>query len=178
MSRNVVLGITGSIAAYKACDLVRRLQDRGCTVRVVMSACACSFVTPLTFEALSGQAVASGLFGRGTDWEMAHIALAQWADVYVIAPATANVIGKISHGIADDLVSCTAMTVKVPVLIAPAMNTGMFTNKIVQDNMARLKKRGVTFVPPKSGKLACGDTGNGALADIDTIVKAVDALLK
>jgi len=178
MSRHVVLGVTGSIAAYKACDVVRRLQDKGCTVRVVMSACACHFVMPLTFETLSGHAVASEMFDRGTDWEMAHIALAKWADVYVIAPATANVIGKLAAGMADDMVTCTALTVKVPVLIAPAMNTGMFTNGTVQDNIAKLKKQGVKVIAPKSGKLACGDTGTGALADIDTIVSTVVALLK
>lgn len=174
----VVLGVTGSIAAYKACDLVRRLQDKGCDVTVIMTDSAEKFVTPLTFEALSHRPVYSGLFARGVEWDMAHISLAKLADVLVIAPATANMIGKIAGGLADDLLSCTAMTTKAPVVIAPAMNTDMLENSIVQDNMARLKKAGVTFVESKSGRLACGDVGKGALAEVDDIVNTVLALLK
>ena len=176
--RSVLLGVTGSIAAYKACDLVRRLQDQGCDVSVIMTSCAEKFVTPMTFEALSRRPVHRDMFARDVEWDMAHISLAKWAELFVIAPATANVIGKLASGIADDLVTSTAITVKVPVLVAPAMNTGMFTNPIVQDNIAKLKKAGLTFVEPKSGKLACGDVGQGALADVDVIVKAVLALLK
>lgn len=176
--KNILLGVTGSIAAYKACDIVRRLQDEGSEVTVIMTACAEKFVTPLTFEALSRRPVSRDMFSRDAEWDMAHIELARRADLLVIAPATANVIGKIANGIADDLLTCTAMTIKVPVLIAPAMNTGMFTNPTVQENIVRLKKNGVKFVEPKTGKLACGDTGKGALADIDVIVKAAVALLK
>jgi phosphopantothenoylcysteine decarboxylase/phosphopantothenate--cysteine ligase len=178
MKKNVLVGVTGSIAAYKAADLVRRLQDKDCDVRVVMSACAEQFITPLTLETLSKNVVVRSMFERDANWEMAHISLAQWADVYVIAPATANMIGKIASGLADDMVSCTAMTTKAPVVIAPAMNTGMLTNKIVEDNIATLKKYNMSIVEPKAGKLACGDVGKGALADIDTIVDAVVALLK
>jgi len=176
--RNVLLGVTGSIAAYKACDLVRRLQDEGCEVAVIMTACAEKFVTPLTFETLSRRPVSRDMFAREASWEMAHISLAKWADVFVVAPATANVIGKMACGIADDLLTCSAITTKSPIVIAPAMNSDMLTNSIVQENMARLKKSGVTFVGPKEGKLACGDVGMGALADVDTITKTVIALLK
>jgi phosphopantothenoylcysteine decarboxylase/phosphopantothenate--cysteine ligase len=179
MKKNkVLLGVTGSIAAYKACDVVRRLQDAGCEVSVVMTESAQKFVTPLTFEALTRRPVYRTMFSNGAEWDMAHISLAKWADVCVIAPATANVIGKVAGGIADDLLTCTAITTAAPILIAPAMNTGMFANATVQENIAKLKKRGVRFVGPKEGKLACGDEGKGALADVDVIVKAVLALLK
>jgi phosphopantothenoylcysteine decarboxylase/phosphopantothenate--cysteine ligase len=176
--RAVLLAVTGSIAAYKACDIVRRLQDKGCEVSVIMTAGAEKFVTALTFEALTRRPVHRDMFAKDVEWDMAHISLAKWADVYVIAPATANVIGKVANGIADDLVTCTAITTKAPILVAPAMNTDMLTNVAVQENMAKLKKRGVRFVDPKSGKLACGDVGKGALADVDEIVKAIVALLK
>lgn len=182
--KKVLLGVTGSIAAYKACDLVRRLQDVGFTVSVVMTDEAKHFVTPLTFATLSGRAVHCDMFVRGMadassgEWDMAHIALASWADLYVIAPATANVIGKMANGIADDLVTCTAITTKAPVLIAPAMNAEMFANGMVQRNIARLKDAGVHFVSPKKGKLACGDVGLGALAEVQDIVASVQALLK
>ena len=174
----VILGVTGSIAAYKACDLVRRLQDKGCEVTVIMTDSAEKFVTAMTFEALSRRPVYRDMFARDVEWDMAHISLAKLADVLLIAPATANVIGKVAGGLADDLLSCTAMTTKAPVLIAPAMNTAMLENRIVQENIAKLKKHGVGFIEPKAGKLACGDVGRGALADVDDIVKAVLALLK
>lgn len=178
MKKNVLLGVTGSIAAYKAADLVRRLQDAGCEVRVVMTACAEKFITPLTLETLSKNIVARSMFAQDAEWGMAHISLAQWANVYVIAPATANIIGKIAHGLADDMVSCTAITTKAPVVIAPAMNTHMFTNEVVQKNIEKLKKFKISIVEPKTGKLACGDVGQGALADIDKIVETVIVLLK
>lgn len=175
--KQVVLGVSGSIAAYKAGDIVRRLQESGHEVTVLMTACAEKFVAPLTFEALTGRKVHREMFGHDLSWDVAHISLARLADVFVIAPATANVIGKIASGIADDLLTCTAVAVKAPVLIAPAMNTDMYANPIVQENIARLKKTGVKFVEPKTGRLACGQVGTGALADVETIVKAVDALL-
>ncbi len=176
--RQVVLGVTGSIAAYKACDIVRRLQDKGCDVTVIMTDSAEKFVTPMTFEALSGHPVYRDMFARDVEWDMAHISLAKKADVLLVAPATANTIGKIACGLADDLLSCTVMTTKAPVIIAPAMNTDMLENSIVQENISRLKKHGVGFVEPKKGKLACGDVGKGALADVEDIVKAVLVLLK
>ena len=177
-NKQVVLGVTGSIAAYKACDLVRRLQDKGCDVTVIMTENAEKFVSAMTFEALSRRPVYRDMFARDVEWNMAHIALAKLADIVVIAPATANSIGRIANGLADDLLSCTAMTTQAPVLIAPAMNTEMFTNRIVQENILKLKKHGVHCVEPKEGKLACGVVGRGALADVDDIVKAVIALLK
>jgi phosphopantothenoylcysteine decarboxylase / phosphopantothenate---cysteine ligase len=154
------------------------LQDKGCDVSVVMTEGATKFITPLTLETLSRRPVNQDMFARDVEWDMAHISLAKRADVLLIAPATANVIGKIASGIADDLLTCTAVTTKAPIVIAPAMNTDMFTNPIVQENMAKLKKLGVKFVEPKEGKLACGDIGKGALADVDEIVKTVVALLK
>ena len=176
--RNVLLGVTGSIAAYKACDIVRRLQDKDCDVSVVMTACAEKFVTPLTFEALSRGPVYREMFSSTTsaEWDMAHISLAKWADAFVIAPATANMIGKLASGIADDLLTCTAVAMKAPILIAPAMNTDMLTARVVQDNIVRLKKYGIKFIEPQTGRLACGDVGIGALADVDVIVKTVVAL--
>ena len=175
--KQVVLGGTGSIAAYKAGDIVRRLQDKGCEVTVVMTDSAEKFITPLTLETLSRRPVLRDMFSRDAEWDMAHISLAKLADIFVVAPATANIISKMACGIADDLVTCTAITTKAPVLVAPAMNTGMWENPTVQENVAKLKKLGVRFVGPKDGKLACGDVGKGALADVDEIVKQVSALL-
>jgi phosphopantothenoylcysteine decarboxylase/phosphopantothenate--cysteine ligase len=176
--KQVVLGVSGSIAAYKAGDIVRRLQDEGHEVTVVMTDSAEKFITPLTLETLSRRPVLRDMFSRDAEWDLAHISLAKLADVFVIAPATANIIGKLACGIADDLLTCTAVTTKAPIVIAPAMNTDMFLNPIVQENIAKLKKLGVKFVEPREGKLACGDVGKGALADVDEIVKAVVALLK
>jgi phosphopantothenoylcysteine decarboxylase/phosphopantothenate--cysteine ligase len=176
--KQVVLGVTGSIAAYKAGDIVRRLQDKGCDVTVVMTDSAEKFITPLTLETLSRHPVQRDMFSRDAEWDMAHISLAKLADVFVVAPATANIIGKMACGIADDLVTCTAVTTKAPIVLAPAMNTDMWESPIVQENVTKLKKIGIKFVEPKDGKLACGDIGKGALADVDEIVKAVTALLK
>lgn len=176
--KQVLLGVTGSIAAYKACDLVRRLQDKGCDVTVILTENARKFVTELTFEALSGRPVYRDMFTRDVEWNMAHISLAKQADILLIAPASANMLGKMANGMADDLLSCTAITTKAPVMAAPAMNTDMFTNKIVSENIQKLRAHGVLFVEPKEGKLACGDVGKGAMADVDEIVKAVTALLK
>jgi phosphopantothenoylcysteine decarboxylase/phosphopantothenate--cysteine ligase len=176
--KQIVLGVTGSIAAYKAGDIVRRLQDQGCDVTVIMTDSAEKFITPLTLETLSQKPVLRDMFARDAKWDLAHISLAKLADVFVVAPATANIIGKMACGIADDLLTCAAVTTKAPIVIAPAMNTDMLTNPIVQENIAKLKKLGVKFVEPREGKLACGDFGKGALADVDEIVKAVVALLK
>lgn len=183
-TKSVLLGVTGSVAAYKACELTRRLKDNGFEVSIVMTACAEKFVTPLTFETLSNRPVYRDMLvgyssnSSGLKWDMAHISLAKWVDLFVIAPATANIIGKVANGIADDLLTCTAITTEAPILIAPAMNVGMWTNKILQQNIQRLKKTGVQFVGPKTGKLACGDVGQGALADVDEIIKAIKVILK
>jgi phosphopantothenoylcysteine decarboxylase / phosphopantothenate---cysteine ligase len=183
-TKSVLLEVTGRVAAFKACDLTRRLKDNGFEVSIVMTACAEKFVTPVTFETLSNRPVYRDMFlgystnASGSKFDMAHISLAKWADIFVIAPATANIIGKVANGIADDLLTCTAITTQAPILIAPAMNVCMWTNKIVQHNIERLKKIGVHFVNPKIGKLACGDVGQGALADTDEIIKAIRVLLK
>lgn len=171
--KKVVLCVTGGIAAYKAADLVSRLKKQGAEVDVLMTQSACEFITPLTLEVLSGRRVVTDMFDRDFPWEVEHISLAKKADIFVIAPATANFIGKAAHGIADDMVTTTYMATKAPVLIAPAMNTGMYTNPVVQENMEILRARGVRFVEPDAGRLACGDVGKGKLADPAVIVDAM-----
>lgn len=173
------MGVTGSIAAYKSADIVRRLQDEGFRVSVVMTREAEKFITALTLRSLSGEKVHREMFDDDDQsWQMSHIALAQEADVFLIAPATANVIGKIANGIADDLLTCIAMATKSPILIAPAMNDNMYNNPIVQGNISKLKKIGLQFVDPVKGKLACGTTGDGHLAGVEEIVKAAIRLAK
>ena len=173
----VVLGVTGGIAAYKACEILRLLQKRGMDVFVVMTKNAARFVSPLTFETLSGHPVAVDTFERPATWEVEHIALAKRADLFLIAPATANIIGKMACGIADDMLSTTVMATKAPVMIAPAMNTGMWDNPAVQQNLKTLADRGVYVVAPAVGYLACGDNGAGKLEDVEVIVqRAIDVL--
>ena len=169
--KKIVVGVTGSIAAYKSADLIRRLQEKGCDVTVAMTKEATQFITPLTLATLSGKDVYSNIFA-GQSWEMAHIELAK-VDALVIAPATANVIGKLANGLADDFLTTLAITTKAKVFIAPAMNEDMFKNAIVQENVAKLKKHGIKFIEPVKGKLACGIVGMGHLAEVDDIVKAV-----
>lgn len=163
--RSVVLGITGGIAAYKAADLVSRLKKMGADVKVIMTRSAAEFIAPLTLQSLSQNPVAMDMFEEPRSWEIRHISLAQSADVFVIAPCTANVIGKIAGGLADDLLTTTVMATKAPVLIAPAMNTNMYENPIVQQNIQKLTSLGYTFIDPESGRLACGDIGRGKLAE-------------
>ncbi|MCR4707600.1 MAG: bifunctional phosphopantothenoylcysteine decarboxylase/phosphopantothenate--cysteine ligase CoaBC [Clostridiales bacterium] len=167
----VVLGVTGGIAAYKACEILRILQKNGCDVFVVMTKNACRFLTPLTFETLSGHPVAADTFERPATWEVEHVALAKRADIFLIAPATANVLAKMAAGIADDMLTTTVLATEAPILVAPAMNTGMYKNAATQDNCVLLKKRGVHFVAPVSGHLACGDEGEGKLASPEAIAK-------
>ena len=173
----VVLGVTGGIAVYKACELLRLLQKRGIDVFVVMTQNACRFVAPLTFETLSGHPVAVDTFGRPQTWEVEHIALAKRADLFLIAPATANIMGKMACGIADDMLSTTVMATRAPVLVAPAMNTGMWENAAVQQNVKTLRARGVEIVAPVSGHLACGDNGAGKLEDVAVIAERACELL-
>lgn len=173
----VVLGVTGGIAVYKACELLRLLQKRGIDVFVVMTQNACRFVAPLTFETLSGHPVAVDTFDRPQTWEVEHIALAKRADVFLIAPATANIMGKMACGIADDMLSTTVMATRAPVLVAPAMNTGMWENAAVQQNVKTLRARGVEIVAPVSGHLACGDNGAGKLEDVAVIAERACELL-
>ncbi len=173
----VVLGVTGGIAVYKACELLRLLQKRGIDVFVVMTQNACRFVAPLTFETLSGHPVAVDTFDRPQTWEVEHIALAKRADLFLIAPATANIMGKMACGIADDMLSTTVMATRAPVLVAPAMNTGMWENAAVQQNIKTLRARGVEIVAPVSGHLACGDSGAGKLEDVEVIAERACELL-
>lgn len=175
--KTVVLGVTGGIAAYKACDLVSRLRKKDIKIHVIMTKHACEFVQPLTFEVLSGARAVTDQFDRDFPWEVEHIALAKAADVFAVVPATANCLGKYAHGIADDMLSTTLLATRAPVLFAPAMNTAMYENPAVQDNIAQLRARGCLFVEPVSGHLACGDTGRGKLADVEVIEQAIlDAL--
>ena len=173
--RRIVLGVTGGIAAYKACDLVSRLKKRGAQVRVVLTAHACNFVPPLTFETLSGNPAYVDTFAPRA--EMEHIALAKWADLFVVAPATANAIAKFACGIADDLLSTTALAMTAPVLIAPAMNANMYRHPATRANLETLRARGVKTVGPESGHLACGDDDIGRMSEPEAIVEAIEAIL-
>ena len=176
--KRIVLGVTGSIAAYKSADIIRRLQDKNVAVTVVMTRSATQFITPLTLERLSGKKVYCDLFESLADSRVPHVSLADSLDLFLIAPATANIIGKLAHGIADDLLTCLALTVRAPMLIAPAMNAAMYTHVAVKENCALLRARGVHVIEPITKRLACGVEGTGALAEVDTIVAETVALLK
>ena len=173
----VVLGVTGGIAAYKSCETVSRLRKAGADVFVVMTKNACEFVQPLTFETLSNHPVVTDTFKREGTWEVEHVALAKRADLFVVAPATANIIAKMANGIADDMLSTTLLATRAPVLIAPAMNTGMWDNVATQENLAVLRKRGIHFVGPEGGFLACGDSGMGRMSEPAKICAACEEIL-
>ena len=175
--KTVVIGVSGGIAVYKTLDVISRLRKLGVNVNVIMTKSATEFVTPLSFQSLSQNYVVCDMFEDPKTWDVEHISLAKRADVFLIAPATANVIGKIANGIADDMLTTTVMATKAKVLIAPAMNTNMYANPIVQKNISTLKELGYNFVDPESGRLACGDTGKGKLASPETIVDEVVKLL-
>lgn len=172
MSQTIVIGVTGGIAAYKILDVVSGLRKKGFTVHVIMTKNACEFVRPLSFQTLSNNYVITDTFEIPHTWDVEHIAIAKKADLFLIAPASANMIGKIAHGIADDMLSTTVMATKAPVLIAPSMNTNMYVNPIVQENIAFLRQKGYAFLEPDSGWLACGDLGKGKLPTPDTIINA------
>ena len=171
----IVLGVTGSIAAYKACELVRLFVKGGDDVRVVMTAAAQRFVTPLTFQTLSRNPVGTDPFAPPETWRPEHIALAE-ADAVVVAPATANVIAKMAHGLADDLLTATLLATRAPVTVAPAMNDGMWAHPATQANLDALRSRGITVVEPDAGALACGTDGKGRLAAIEKICSTVRSL--
>lgn len=173
MSKNVVLGVSGGIAAYKALEIVSQLKKKNIEVNVIMTKNATEFVTPLSFQSLSQNAVAVDTFNEIKAYEIQHISLAEKADVMLIAPATANIIGKVANGIADDMLSTTIMATKAKVIFAPAMNTNMYENPIVQDNIKKLKNYGYDFIEPDYGRLACGAIGQGKLADPSVIVDKV-----
>ena len=175
---NIVLGVTGSIAAYKAAELVRLMQKEGWDVRVAMTAAATKFVAPLTFQTLSRNKVVTDMFEPVADWKPEHIDLATWADSFVVAPCTANVAAKLAHGIADDTLTASALAFGPKVVVAPAMNDAMFANPATQANLATLAARGATVVTPGEGELACGTSGRGRLADLPDILAAVAAALK
>jgi len=175
---NIVVGVTGSIAVYKACDLVRQLQKQGMNVDVVMTKEAQAFITPLTFQSLANGSVYTDMFATPDRHDIEHIALAKKAQVIVVAPATANCIGKIANGIYDDLLTCVIAASRAAVIFAPAMNTGMYSNRVVQDNIKKLKSLGVRFVGPRTGELACAEKGQGCLEEIEEIVRSVQAAVR
>jgi phosphopantothenoylcysteine decarboxylase/phosphopantothenate--cysteine ligase len=175
--KNVLLGLTGGIAAYKTGELIRECIRRGANVKVIMTDHAQEFMTPMTVQTLSRNPVYTDMFSLIKDYDIAHISLAEYADIAVIAPATANVIGKIAAGIADDLLTTVIMATKAPVLICPAMNVHMYENPIVQENIARLATRGYQFVDPGYGELACKVTGPGRLAEVPEIMEAIETTL-
>ena len=175
--KEIVLGVTGGIAAYKAAEVVSRLRKLGASVHVIMTENARQFITPLTLETLSANPVVYDTFERPATWEVEHIALAKRAEVCVIAPATANILAKMACGIADDMLSTTVLATKAPVLVAPAMNTGMWTAPATRQNVETLRQRGVHFVGPEAGFLACGDEGSGRMSEPAAIVGAIEAIL-
>lgn len=167
------MGVTGGIAAYKAVDVVSRLKKLNANVDVIMTKSATEFVTPLTFQSLSQNPVIVNMFDEPKYWEIAHISLAKKADVFLVAPATANIIGKVANGIADDMLSTSIMATKAKVVFAPAMNTNMYNNVIFRENVDKLKKYGYEFIKPGSGRLACGDFGEGKMAEPSDIVEYI-----
>ena len=177
-ARTIVLGVTGSIAAYRACEITGRLRKLGFTVKVIMTAEAHAFVTPLTLQTLSGNKVVTDMFALPEQWELVHTSLAEEADLVLIAPATANIIGKLAGGICDDIIGCVVYATDAPVLIAPAMNEKMYRHPVTRDNIARLKKIGYHFSGPVEGRLACGHTSIGHIADTDDIVRQAQRLAK
>ncbi len=171
--KTIVIGVSGGIAVYKICEVVSRLRKLNANVKVIMTKSAVEFVAPLTFQTLSNNEVYTEMFNKISDWNTEHISLAKEADIFLIAPATANIIGKIANGIADDMLTTTVMATKSPVIIAPAMNTNMYTNPIVQNNIEKLKQLGYIFIEPEEGILACGDKGVGRLAPPSDIVETL-----
>lgn len=177
MKKHIVIGVTGGIAAYKMLDVTSKLKKLDYDINVILTKNACEFVKPLPFETLSHNYVVTDTFNREHPWEVEHISLAKKADLMLIAPATANVIGKIANGIADDMLTTTVMAARCPVVIAPAMNTAMYENAIVQENISYLKEKGYIFLEPECGMLACGDVGNGKLPSPDQITAFVESIL-
>ncbi len=171
--KNILLGVTGGIAAYKAADLCSRLVKMHAGVDVIMTKHATEFITPLTFESLCHRKTVTDTFDRNHPWEVEHIALADKADCVVIAPATANIIGKLANGLADDMLSTTVLACRCPKLLVPAMNTNMYENPVVQDNLAKLRHYGWQIMEPVSGHLACGTSGKGKLPDPENILEQV-----
>lgn len=172
MSRKILLGVTGSIAAYKACELVRLFVKNGDEVTVVMTDAATKFVSPLSFQTLSRNPVFVDQFAPPVSWKPEHISLAEAADLVVVAPATANIIAKMRYGIADNLLSAVLLATRAPTVVAPAMNTGMWESAVTQENIAALAARGVVVVEPDDGELACGVKGKGRMMEPEAILSA------
>ena len=173
----VVLGVTGGISSYKALDIVSKLKKLNYDVNVIMTKSALQFIHPLPFQSLSGNMVSKDMFEEPKAFEIQHISLAKKADMILVAPATANIIGKVANGIADDMLSTTIMAATCPVVFVPAMNTNMYKNPIVKNNIEKLKGFGYEFINPISGRLACGDVGEGKMADTEDIVEIADSML-
>ncbi len=174
---NIILGVTASVAIYKACDIIRKLKSEGFSVTVVMTPEAEELVSPVLFQSLSGNKVYRGLFDSSESWEIEHISLADKADCVAVVPATANVIAKVASGICDDLLTCVISATKAPVIFAPAMNENMYENKITQGNIKKLQSLGYKFIEPRKGKLACGKFGIGCLAEAEEIIKEIKKAL-
>ena len=171
--KNILLGVTGGIAAYKIANLASMLKKQGANVKVIMTENACQFITPMTFETLTAQKVYTDTFDRNFEFKVDHIELGKWADVFLIAPATANVIGKLANGIADDMLTTTALAMRCPILVSPAMNTTMFENKVVKHNIMKLRTYGMDIIMPASGHLACGDTGAGKMPEPEMLLEYI-----
>jgi len=176
-NKSIVLGVTGSIAAYKAAEIASQLTQSGAKVNVVLTEEAVQFISPVTFRAITGSPVVTGMFDLASEFSIEHVSLAKAADIVVIAPATANVIAKLAAGIADDMLCCTVLATKAPVLIAPAMETNMYTNPSTQDNLSKLKARSFLIVGPATGWLASGKEGLGRLADVSDIIGSIHQVL-
>ncbi|MFW6381244.1 MAG: bifunctional phosphopantothenoylcysteine decarboxylase/phosphopantothenate--cysteine ligase CoaBC, partial [Bacillota bacterium] len=173
MKKNILLGISGGIAAYKMVEVVSRLVKKGYEVDVIMTESANNFVGPVTFESLTGNPVATSTFSSGQSADIQHISLAKKADIVLVSPATANIIAKMTHGLADDLLSTTLVATTAPVLVAPAMNVNMYNNPVVQDNLSQLKAWGFRIITPGSGYLACGDQGSGRMPEPFILVEHI-----
>ena len=176
--KNIVIGMTGGIACYKACEIISHLVREGAIVDVIMTKNATEFITPLTIETLSKRKVVTDMFEKKERMEVEHISLARKADIIAIIPATANIIGKVASGIADDMLSTTIMATTAKVVFAPAMNNQMYNNPIVQDNISKLQRYGYEFISPVEGNLACGYKAIGKLAKKETIIDKIEELLK
>ena len=172
-NKHIILGVTGSIAAYKIASLASALKKLHCEVQVIMTQNATNFINPITFESLTGNKCLVDTFDRNFSFEVEHISVAKQADLALIAPASANVIGKLAHGIADDMLTTTLMACTCPKLLSPAMNTAMYENPILQDNLQTLKKYGYTIIEPASGRLACGDTGAGKMPEPEVLLSFI-----
>ena len=171
--KNILLGVTGGIAAYKIANLASMLKKQGANVKVIMTENACQFITPMTFETLTAQKVYTDTVDRNFEFKVDHIELGKWADVFLIAPATANVIGKLANGIADDMLTTTALAMRCPIVVSPAMNTTMFENKVVKHNIMKLRTYGMDIILPASGHLACGDSGAGKMPEPEMLLEYI-----